>query len=39
MKDSQAYFPEGYPFTVTQENFWPQRQIIGVQTMGAHGNP
>jgi hypothetical protein len=39
MKEFETYVSKGYFFTVIQEKVWSQRETIGVQTMGANGNP
>ena len=39
MKDLETYVSKGYFFAVIQEKVRSQRQTIGIQTMGANGNP
>ena len=34
-----TYVSKRYFFPVIQEKVWPQRKTLGVQTMGAKGNP
>jgi hypothetical protein len=39
VKDFEKNIYRGYFFAIIQEKAWSQRQPIGVQAMGANGNP
>jgi hypothetical protein len=39
MKDFETYVSKGYFLTVIQEKVRSQRHTVGVQTMGANGDP